>query len=626
MPLLWSIILIICLESTFAYADSLEDIDHVIIFMQENRSWNHYFGTMAGVRGFNDPNVQVNDDGLPVWYQKVDPTVSPDAKTLLPWYLGYKGGSWIDAIQCMVAGGNGYEDNQASLNHDLNDNWVRNNTPWSWGYYKRSDIPVQFAIAESWTSGDMYQESHITSTNPNRVALVSGSVNIPGSPQGPDQGGPYLDNNETPGCDKRNINCYPLNWKTIFEIYEEAGVSWQIYQDKNNFDDNPLAWFQQYQNAPPSSPLAQRGMAYLGLDAFYEAAANGSLPMISFIVGPTELSEHPPYIPKDGGWLQEKVVDSVTKGPKYSSSMLMISFDESGGFGDHVVPFHSPEGTPGDWMEDPYGKFGNIYVGPGVRVPFVMVSPWTRGNRVFTEHADHNSQILFIEEWLEAKGYDNIRTTEMVHWRREHMSNLVGALDLNHPDTSLPNLPKAEEPAMLDGKYMGTANCEAAHPIKRPPVPYGQQSNISDCLWFEEGYKEVVGYLTEGRYLVFEKSGHALTNEGNAEQLSSSPAYADHSDEKQRWVIHDSDDALFRISSALDGKWLGPDGSLLPIEEADRAADIQIRFLGNGQGYSLQYADSTLIEIDTQGSLIMKGSKASAKGYKIWSISYHQRR
>lgn len=61
-----------------------------------------------------------------------------------------------------------------------------------------------------------------------------------------------------------------------------------------------------------------------------------------------------------------------------------------------------------------------------------MVSPWTRGNRIFTERADHNSQILFLEAWLTARGYKNIRTDEMVPWRRKHMSNLVSALDLQH--------------------------------------------------------------------------------------------------------------------------------------------------------------------------------------------------
>lgn len=68
-------------------------------------------------------------------------------------------------------------------------------------------------------------------------------------------------------------------------------------------------------------------MSFIGLDSFYEAAANGTLPEVSFVIGPTELSEHPPYMPKDGAWLQKQVVDAVVKGPKYNSTMLIISYD-----------------------------------------------------------------------------------------------------------------------------------------------------------------------------------------------------------------------------------------------------------------------------------------------------------
>lgn len=123
------------------------------------------------------------------------------------------------------------------------------------------------------------------------------------------------------------MSCYPLKWKTIYEFYEEAGVSWQVYQDTDNFDDNPLAWFEQFQNAPKGSALAQKGMSYVGLDTFYDAAAKGDLPQISFIVGPMELSEHPPYMPKDGAWLQQQVVNAVVNSPKYNSTVLMISYD-----------------------------------------------------------------------------------------------------------------------------------------------------------------------------------------------------------------------------------------------------------------------------------------------------------
>ena len=91
----------------------------------------------------------------------------------------------------------------------------------------------------------MYRESVIASTNPNRVSWVSGSVNEPGSSQNPDEGGMYIEKMETPGCEAPGLDCYPLRWITTPEIYENVGVSWQLYQDTDNSDDNPLAWFKQ---------------------------------------------------------------------------------------------------------------------------------------------------------------------------------------------------------------------------------------------------------------------------------------------------------------------------------------------------------------------------------------------
>lgn len=254
-----------------------------------------------------------------------------------------------------------------------------------------------------------------------------------------------------------------------------------------------------------------------------------------------------------------------------------------------------------------------------------MISPWTRGNRVFTERADHNSQILFVEEWLKARGYQNIQTDEMVHWRREHMSNLVNALDFDHPDFSIPNLPDAEEPAInTDGAYVGASNCEAANPNPRPPVPYGKQDK-EEALWFEEGYKECVGYLTEGRSLVFERHGFALENPGHdIPQMIIGRAREDHSNTKHRWVIHyteDEESQIFKMSSALDGRWIGRGGRLHPASDKHEAADIKITFRGNGWGYELQYAESDDSLVD--GQKTMKLEEEGIKlGFWVWSVTY----
>lgn len=201
MVLLAGALLAVLLGSFPVTAGSLRDIEHVVIFMQENRSWDtvcpHLLkcldamidevrdstlapwpvcaGSMTptskstmmdsryGTSEFKLQRSPAIHSKLTIARRQVDPNMSTKTSALLPWYLGYKGGDWIDAIQCMAAGDNGYQDNQAALNYGLNNHWARNNTPWSWGYFKRDDIPVQFAIAEGWTSGDMYQVCYVYS-------------------------------------------------------------------------------------------------------------------------------------------------------------------------------------------------------------------------------------------------------------------------------------------------------------------------------------------------------------------------------------------------------------------------------------------------------------------------------
>lgn len=129
------------------------------------------------------------------------------------------------------------------------------------------------------------------------------------------------------GCESEGVNCFPYSWKTFPEYLEEAGISWQVWQDFDNFEDNVLAYFEQYFYAPRDSPLRRKGNSYPSLKAFYERAANGTLPQVSWIIGPQELSEHGPNRPTDGAWLQKKIVDAVTSSPAYNDTVLIMSFD-----------------------------------------------------------------------------------------------------------------------------------------------------------------------------------------------------------------------------------------------------------------------------------------------------------
>lgn len=244
--------------------------------------------------------------------------------------LNYLGGDWPNATACMYAGSNSWQAMHAAYNGGLTNQWATNNTPYSWGHYQRQDIPIHFDIAEGWTVGDMYQEGVLAATDPNRIVWMSATVNNPGTPNNPDgEGGMMLDNSATPGCEKPHLNCYPLTWRTNAEYYQAANVSWQVYQDADNFEDNMLSYFQQFQAVwnDTSSPLTKYGNSYPGLAKFYADAAAGTLPQVSYIVGPAELSEHSPYLPSDGAWLQKQVVDAVTSSPLYNETVLMISYD-----------------------------------------------------------------------------------------------------------------------------------------------------------------------------------------------------------------------------------------------------------------------------------------------------------
>lgn len=177
---------------------------------------------------------------------------------------------------------------------------------------------------------------------------------------------------------------------------------------------------------------------------------------------------------------------------------------------------------------------------------------------------------------------------------------------------------------MRSGHSIETSKCQSANTNdSRPKVPYGEQ-NKEDSLWFEDGYKECIGYLTEGRSLVFERNGWALTNPGgNQAHVTISRATKDHDDIKHRWVIHyteDEESQIFKISSSADGRWIGKGGKLLPSGQKDRAAEIKITFHGNGKGYELQFAGSHNFIVDHQSAMKMQGEQA---GFKVWSVTYH---
>ena len=617
-----------------ASEQSLKDIKHIVLFMQENRAFDHYFGTMAGVRGFQDPNAHVSKNtGKDVFHQPVDQTIEDDTPPknvteLLPWYLNWQGGDWYDKTQCMVAGTNDWRQNHEAWNKGEIDQWAIANTPYSIGYYRRSDLPVHFGLAGNFTIGDSYYESIISSTDPNRVSWFSGTINLNGSNTGGDpwvNGGAVIDNNVDPTClnadDGSPFSCRPLKWKTIPEYLLEADISFQVYQDFDNFGDNTLVEWTQYQEAAAKKEkLAKQAVAYPGLDKFYKDAKEGNLPEISYIVAPQDLSEHPPYTPNDGAWLQSKVANAVMNGKNWNSTALIVSYDETGGWADHVMSPHPPKNSPGEWMVDPYNKtLGLVPTGPGFRLPFYIVSPWTRNGGVFTEHSSHESQIFFLEEWSKAVGKP-FHSKEVNEWRRGQMSNLVKAFDFSKPDYStidLEKMPTASKDP-ITGQYNGAFVCQLRWREKNmPKVPYGKQSE-SEALRVESGYKPTRGDLSEGRYLTFEANGFALSSNGH--RLSASKSSDEHNKDDQLFVIHwqgkDPRDNRFRISTKDKSRYIT--SGLRFTTNSNKAAQFALVDQGNGKGYTITESRSNKQLSITKDGKVAHANEAS---FKIFSVT-----
>jgi phospholipase C len=198
----------------------LSDIKHVVILMQENRSFDHYFGTLPGVRGFSDPNALTLSTGNNVFYQP-DPA-NPDGY-LLPWRLN----TLTTSAESIPSSSHAWKYQHTMWDGGLMDNFVPSQVaakgaqgPITMGYYTREDIPFQFALAENFTVCDHYFCSVLGPTWPNRLMHISARID----PEGVG-GGPITS----------NVDPVPYEWQTYPEALTNAGVSWQVYQEVDNY-------------------------------------------------------------------------------------------------------------------------------------------------------------------------------------------------------------------------------------------------------------------------------------------------------------------------------------------------------------------------------------------------------
>ncbi|WUG35669.1 hypothetical protein OHN74_36570 [Streptomyces sp. NBC_00459] len=310
---------------------TIEDVEHIVVLMQENRSFDHYFGSLRGVRGFGDPHPVTQVNGKSVWHQ------SDGTKDVLPFRpdaddLG------LAFIQDLP---HGWSDGHVAFNNGKYDKWIQAKSSTTMAYLNRKDIPFHYALADSFTICDAYHCSFIGSTDPNRYYMWTGYTGNDGK-----GGGPVLSNDEV-----------GYSWTTYPERLEKAGVSWKIYQDvgdgldaagswgwiqdayRGNYGDNSLLYFNQYRDAKPGDPLYDK--ARTGTDArkgegFFDQlkadVSGGRLPQVSWIVAPEAFTEHPNWPANYGAWYIAQVLDALTSDPEvWAKTALFITYDENAG-------------------------------------------------------------------------------------------------------------------------------------------------------------------------------------------------------------------------------------------------------------------------------------------------------
>lgn len=433
----------------FKTTGTLADVRHVVVFMQENRSFDHYFGTLHGVRGFNDRAALRQPNGSNVFWQ-------PNGSGfVLPFHT---------SISCLTDLAHDWASSHQAWNNGLWNQWVSAKGSETMAYLNRADLPYYYALADAYTVCDEYHCSIHASTNPNRLYLMTGMVDPNGY-----GGGPVVDNREpVPG----------FNWTTYPERLQQAGVSWRVYQAADNFDDNALAWFSVFQQAGPGNPLYDRGISTVAdlVAGFAADVTNNNLPTVSWIIASTAASEHPSASPASGEALTKQLLDALAANPAvYNSTVFILNYDENDGFFDHGTPISPPAGTPDEFVT-------SQPIGLGPRVPAIIVSPWTRGGYVCSQVFDHTSVLKFLER------VTGVAEPNLSAWRRQVCGDLTSAFDFAHPDPSYPSL-VAMTPINCGGGTTAVPPAQQSLPTQEPgtltarPLPYQPNTvSRSDCV------------------------------------------------------------------------------------------------------------------------------------------------
>lgn len=338
-------------------------IDHIIVVMMENRSFDHYFQKLPE---YGQPDVDVAPADF----------TNPDSD-------GNEIGIFHQEAHCFVDTQHGWNGTAAQIGAGEMRGFVQSNEGYgetstsnlemyagrrALGYYDQTDLPFYYWLANEFAIGDRYFASMPGPTFPNRMFLYAAS------------------------SFGRVHNTIPDDTDTIVDHLEKRQISWKIYASSSP----GLALFISKAHYFPEHVAS--------IDQYFADAASGDLPQFAFVDPEIGVStgnydtndEHPPALAQIGQRFVAEVVDALTKSPAWARSALFLTYDEHGGQFDHVAP---PEACPPDELApdlmpgDTSGSFERL----GVRVPFMVVSPWAKRHHVSHQVYDHTSILRFVE-------------------------------------------------------------------------------------------------------------------------------------------------------------------------------------------------------------------------------------
>jgi phospholipase C len=446
---------------------SLADVEHLVFLMQENRSFDHYFGTLSGVRGFDDPSPAFRQFGF-------DPATRKASSSafLEPFRLDTTHGATLDG-ECINDPTHDWGPQHQVWNSGAMDQWVKvhlaseglGNGPATMGYYTRKDIPVHFALADAFTVCDHYFCSVLGPTDPNRLYWISGTIDPNGS-----NGGPLLD---TPTLVPKN----KYSWQTYPEALQDAGVSWKVYTNKSipivseAVLSGMLGAFKNFQD--PNSQLYQRGIKPTFPGNFAADVRADKLPAVSWIIPSLLTCEHPALPPAFGAAGIVQVLNLLTSNPAvWEKTALIISYDENGGFFDHVAPPTAPPGTPGEFVTVPLAGVADSMgiagpIGLGFRVPALVISPYTRGGLVASEVFDHTSQLRLAETRF------GVEVPNLSAWRRATVGDMTSTFNFAAAaNATKPRLPVSQTGQALLECRVGVDTLLGTFDSKHNPLSY----------------------------------------------------------------------------------------------------------------------------------------------------------